>query len=221
MTRWRWMILLFAIILTLLILRAFAFTVVELKDAAFSYRPEAEPVFIAESTRLRNQNNGFINRQQELELYHRIVQSSDATDMDLDTWSSTQGKAPRQFRVRVRVKNYGDQASVETPVTIKLFAKVGEYYVDQSAFMVDQQHLASTAKWVPVQTLQGHIPVLARNEDYDYFSDPVMFGAYLHSLKNRYPTQLKAEISLLQTKAHKTIILPVQASHFALEDLNR
>jgi hypothetical protein len=198
---------------------ALAFSVVELKDVAFSYRPEAEPFFVVETAKMRNSSNGFIDKYKELEAYNRIYKEIGGQDMDFDLWTAQGGAGPKQFRIRARVKNYGNQVSTPLPITITLMAKVGAYFVDQQAYMVDQEHLQNTAKWVKMQTIQNTVPVLAGGETYDFFSEPVMFGSYLLSLEHQFPVALKATVQLNSLKDTKTVEIPVNGNHFALEDL--
>ncbi len=221
MTRRRWLILLFAIILTLFLLKAFAFTVVEVKETAFSYRPAVEALAKLEGASLKIKRNGMSSRQEELELYHRLYAENPGTEQDLTAWSVRGGASPDEFSVRVKVRNYGDEASAEIPVTVNVSAKVGEYFVDQQAFMVARQHLTDTARWEPLQTVNCTIPILAPNQSYDVYCGPITFGAYLHSLENRFPVRLKAEILMNGKPTGKPLEIPVNPDYFAVDQLNR
>lgn len=198
-----------------------AFTVVEVREVAFSFYPEAEPHARLEMAEVRSNNSGYIYKRQELEAYRRVLETQPGELRDFDTWNAQGGPAPRIFRIRVQVKNYGNEPSGETPVNVLLMAKVGEFLVDQEAFMVDQAHLHNTAKWATVQTLSGVIPPLAQGETFDYYSEPVMFGAYLLGLKHQFPVALQATATLPQSSSTKTLEIPVKIDHFALEDLQR
>ncbi len=222
MNRRRWLIFLFGVILVLFILKAlksFGATPLNIDGAAFSYKPDIDAYYFTQITKLSTQNNGYIDKHQELEIYHKLYQTHQGTHQDLTAWNEAVGTSPQEFSIRLRLYNNSINASHETPVTIAIDAKVGEYYVDTKAFMVDQKHLEKTARWIKCQTIHDKIPMLGSEETYTFYSKPLYFGAYLLSLKHQFPVAIRAKITLSGSKMAKVIEIPVYSDHFALEDL--
>jgi hypothetical protein len=227
MTQPRWLAhlsgIFFFMFMTVFMMSAFAAkNDVEIREISFSYRPDTEAYFALQVADIRTRSNGIINKQAELDAYKQIYQSSDGTDVDFKTWTATTGStAPKAFRLRLKLRSYQPEATTEIPITITMYAKVGEYFVDQKTYMVDHEHLKKTAKWIPFQTIEGAIPVLAGKEVYEYYSDPVLFGDFLLSIKHQFPVAVKAEVKLTNPDIIKSLEMPVNASQFALEDLQR
>lgn len=221
MTRRRWLIFLFGVILVLFILRAFAADRdVEIRQLSFSYCPDVEAFSALEILRVRNKNSGYIKTEQELDAYQDIYQATKGQDVGFNTWSPQIGTAPKLFKLRVRLRNYSREASGEIPITTRLYAKTGDYLVHQQTFLVDEKHLWKTAKWVPFQVIEGVVPRLASQESYDYLVEPVRFGHYLATLRHQFPVALKAVVELKNPKTTRIIEMPVQADSFAVKNLS-
>ncbi len=221
MDRRRWLILLFAIILTLFILKAFAFTAVDLKESSFSYRPEADTYALLEKLGKRPQpQSGGLFAADQVDTITRVYQDPAATDVDLKHWTAKGGASPRQFRIRLKLRNYGNEASRPQSLKIIVSAKVGEYYVNPQSFLVDYDHLKKTAQWQEIQQMTDQIPVLAPNQTLNYFSETIPFGDYVNAMPNHHPFSVKAAIYLNQAKTPKVIEIPVTPHHFALKQLS-
>lgn len=196
-----------------------AFTIVEMKEASFSYRPAAQTEYALQRGTLPQPAQGS-RRQSENSLYQALDEKFAVGEADLKAWQAQGGASPKRFRIRLKVKNYGNEASRPTPVMINLSLKTGDFLVDPDTLLVDHDYLAKTAKWQPWQTLTGTIPVLASNEWFTYFSEPIALGDYLLTLKNSYPVRLKAKI-LLKNGENQTCMLelPIVPDIFALDAL--
>lgn len=192
-----------------------AFTAVELKEAAFSYRPEAGPYYALESQTIRNRNNGTLTRKQAFELYQKL-DACYPLEQDLNSWDAANGVSPLVIRVRAKVKNYGNEASKEIPVKITLWGKLGEFYVNPRTLLVDELYLKRSAQWTLLETQSLTIPILGNNEWYTLLSRPIPLGGYWLTWKNRFPVALKAQVQLPTTGASKTFEIPVYPGPFAV-----
>ena len=204
----------------LLIGTAQAFSSVDLKAFVFSYQTDAEPFYRLEKTKQYGRTgNSIVSHQPD---FYDQTSENKGMDKDLTSWNpSSVGPGPDVFRVRLRVHSFGNEASKPLPVRIVLYAKVGKSYVDQKAFLVDQDYLQRTAQWRRFGVLHGNLPVMAPNEMLDYFSPPIQWGHFLSTLQDEQPVALKAVLYLDGKPAGHSIQIPVSTGHFAMDDTSQ
>ena len=194
-----------------------AYGALEFTEAAFTWRPEVEPLYQIKRLDMRNQYSGVIDLERELALYHELAKP-DQANMDLFAWHAKSGPAPLEVRVRLLAKNTQGQLSKPQPVRITLYGKTGLYKVDPTTLLVDMAFMRRTARWKSLGQLKGTIPVLAPSEVYTWISDPYLLGQYLARHRSEFPLALKAVVQL-GAAGSKTIQIPMTPDHVALEQI--
>ncbi len=184
-----------------------------LQETTFTYRPEAHPFYLETLQVLRNKNSGHLHPNEERQAYEAAYNSVKGTDIELDAWIDKSQAAPLMFQVQTTIKNKGIDPSRETPIRIELMALLGQVSRESESFLVDEEHIRHTAKWVCFQVQRGSIPMLAKNERYRFTSSPIAFGTYLSQLKNQFPIALKAVVTL-ENQAKEVIEIPVYPATF-------
>ncbi|MGZ8901394.1 MAG: hypothetical protein ACXW3Z_14990 [Limisphaerales bacterium] len=187
----------------------------QIEEIEFIHRSDADARFLDLKTQWQNRHHGEIDSAVAAELAVRADQQSNV-ETPMEVWRYHGGPSPDIMRVRVHLYNNSSQARLNSKLTTRVRARVGQLLVHPRTLITDMNHLRQSATWMTLQSDVRTVPVLAPGEDKLEVVYTFNLPAFLNAHPSQWPVELEVSTSLSGSPARKTATLQLTPDHFTL-----
>jgi hypothetical protein len=186
----------------------------QLEDARFYYRLDAETRYTTKRAKWQSEHNEPYSAEVAEELaWNAFVESS--LDKPMTRWQAQGGTAPGVMVGKVYLINNSDGGAIEIPLKVTLMARIGPLRVDPTLLLTDTAYMSQKAQWRTVFSQTVMVPAMAPGEEMLFSVVRFEMFRFLRFNPTAWPEKLKLMVALPGQKPTETV-LPVDPDHFLL-----